>query len=87
MPTAEQLGELIADVIPCEHIDVHGPDQVHFQALIVSDSFADKPMVRRHQLVYKALGDRMKEEVHALSMRTLTPEEWRQEGDGHASGD
>jgi acid stress-induced BolA-like protein IbaG/YrbA len=47
----------------------------HFEALIVSDTFAGKRLLQRHQLVYAALGDRMREEIHALSMRTLTPEE------------
>ena len=43
---------------------------------MVSPQFAGANRVRRHQLVYAALGDRMREEIHALSMRTLTPEEW-----------
>lgn len=87
MPTAEQLGELIAAGIKCERVDVHGPDQVHFQALVVSAEFEGKAMVRRHQLVYRALGDRMGGEVHALSMRTLTPAEWEGEKGGDAAPD
>ena len=59
-------------------------DGQHFQALVVSPAFAGKSRVQRHQLVYAALGDRMREEIHALSMRTLTPEEWQKEG--HATG-
>ncbi len=51
-------------------------DGAHFQALIVSPEFEGLSRVRRHQLVYAALGDRMREEIHALSMHTLTPEEW-----------
>ena len=50
------------------------------QALVVSAQFAGKSRVQRHQLVYGALGSRMREEIHALSMRTLTPEEWRAHG-------
>ena len=49
----------------------------HFTAVIVSDSFAGKRLIQRHQLVYAALGDRMREEIHALSMKTLTPEEFQ----------
>ena len=49
----------------------------HFTALIVSPAFAGKRPIQRHQLVYAALGDRMREEIHALSMRTLTPEEYQ----------
>jgi acid stress-induced BolA-like protein IbaG/YrbA len=59
----------------CEHLEVIGDGQ-HFQAVIVSGAFAGKSRVQRHQLVYAALGDRMREEIHALSMQTLTPEEW-----------
>ncbi len=57
------------------HLEVKG-DGAHFEALIVSPAFAGLPRVRRHQLVYGALGDRMREEIHALSMKTLSPEEW-----------
>jgi acid stress-induced BolA-like protein IbaG/YrbA len=59
----------------CERVEVVG-DGEHFQALIVSDEFAALTRVKRHQLVYAALGDRMREEIHALSMQTLTPAEW-----------
>ena len=44
--------------------------------MIVSEAFRDKSKVQQHQLVYRALGDRMREEIHALSMKTLTPEQW-----------
>jgi acid stress-induced BolA-like protein IbaG/YrbA len=69
----------IAAGLACEHVEVIGDGQ-HFQALVVSAAFAGKSRVQRHQLVYGALGERMREEIHALSMRTLTPEEWRSEG-------
>ena len=69
----------IAAGLACEHVEVVGDGQ-HFQALVVSAAFAGKSRVQRHQLVYKALGDRMREEIHALSMRTLTPQEWQTEG-------
>jgi acid stress-induced BolA-like protein IbaG/YrbA len=62
--------------LACEHCEVIGDGQ-HFQAVIVAAAFAGKSRVQRHQLVYKALGDRMREEIHALSMQTLTPEEWK----------
>ena len=61
--------------IPVTHVEVTG-DGAHFEAVIVSPSFAGLNRVRRHQLVYAALGDRMKAEIHALSMKTLSPEEW-----------
>jgi len=69
----------IAQGLDCERVEVEG-DGRHFQALIVSAAFAGRNRVARHQLVYAALGERMREEVHALSMRTLTPEEYREQG-------
>ena len=57
------------------HLQVTG-DGAHFEAVVVSPSFAGLPRVRQHQLVYAALGERMREEIHALSMRTFSPEEW-----------
>jgi len=61
--------------LACTHCEVRG-DGAHFEAVIVSPAFAGLNRVRRHQLVYGALGDRMREEIHALSMKTLSPEEW-----------
>jgi acid stress-induced BolA-like protein IbaG/YrbA len=55
-------------------------DGQHFQALIVSPAFDGKTRIQRHQMVYAALGERMREEIHALSMRTLTPAEWNAQG-------
>jgi acid stress-induced BolA-like protein IbaG/YrbA len=75
MVTPESVQAGIAAGLACEHLEVVGDGQ-HFQALIVSPAFAGKSRVQRHQLVYAALGDRMREEIHALSMQTLTPEEW-----------
>lgn len=80
MVTPEQVRSYIDQGIACDELRVAGDGQ-HFEALIVSSVFRGKSRVQRHQLVYHALGDRMREEVHALSMRTLTPEEW-QEADG-----
>ena len=74
MVTPESIQNGIAAGLPCERVEVIGDGQ-HFQALIVSAAFAGKSRIQRHQLVYAALGERMREEIHALSMRTLTPEE------------
>jgi acid stress-induced BolA-like protein IbaG/YrbA len=79
MVTAESVKQGIALGLACEHLEVIGDGQ-HFQALIVSRQFAGRSRVQRHQLVYAALGERMREEIHALSMRTLTPEEWQAGG-------
>ena len=77
MVTPESIKRSIEAGITCEHIEVAGDGQ-HFQALIVSNTFEGLSKVRRHQLVYGALGDRMRDEIHALSMITLTPAEWMQ---------
>ena len=61
--------------LACTHLEVKG-DGAHFEAVVVSPQFAGLPRVRRHQLVYQALGERMREEIHALSMKTLSPDEW-----------
>jgi acid stress-induced BolA-like protein IbaG/YrbA len=61
--------------LDCTHLEVTG-DGAHFEAVVVSPQFAGATRVRRHQMVYAALGERMKEEIHALSMKTLTPDEW-----------
>ncbi len=73
-PTPEQVKAYIAAGLECSVLNVDG-DGRHFQALIVSAAFAGKRTIQRHQMVYAVLGDRMREEIHALSMKTLTPEE------------
>ena len=76
MPTPEDIRGYIAAGLACEKLEVTGDGQ-HFEALIVSDAFAGKRPIARHQIVYGVLGDRRKQEIHALSMRTLTPEEFK----------
>jgi acid stress-induced BolA-like protein IbaG/YrbA len=75
--SAEQLGNYITQNLVCDHIKVLGDDGTHFEATIVSPAFVGKSMVQQHQLVYAALGDRMRAEIHALSMKTYTPEQWQ----------
>jgi acid stress-induced BolA-like protein IbaG/YrbA len=74
-PTPVQVRDYIAAGLTCEHLEVEGDGQ-HFFATIVSKEFEGLPRIRRHQRVYAALGERMREEIHALSMKTLTPAEW-----------
>jgi len=74
-PTAQEVRDYIAAGLPCEHVAVEG-DGRHFFATIVSAEFEGRSRVARHQRVYAALGDRMREQVHALSMKTLTPAEF-----------
>ena len=74
--TADQLKDIISAGLPCEHIALEG-DGRHWYATIVSPEFEGKRAIQRHQRVYATLGGRIQnDEVHALSMKTLTPAEW-----------
>jgi acid stress-induced BolA-like protein IbaG/YrbA len=84
-PTPEQVRGFIATGLPCEHLAIEG-DGRHFFATIVSAAFEGLSRVKRHQRVYAALGDRMREQIHALSMKTLTPAEFAAEADAAAPG-
>jgi len=72
----EKIKNKISTNLDCIFLSVDG-DGRHFQAVIVSQDFLNKSRVHRHKLVYDALGDSMDEEVHALSMKTYTSEEWK----------
>jgi acid stress-induced BolA-like protein IbaG/YrbA len=74
MVTPEYVKESIASGLACDVLEVSGDGQ-HFEALIVCAGFEGKRLVQRHQMVYAALGDKMRAEIHALSMKTLTPSE------------
>ena len=76
-PTPADVQAFIAAGLDCEHVAVEG-DGRHFFATIVSAEFEGTTRIKRHQRVYQALGDRMREQIHALSMKTLTPAEWAQ---------
>ena len=77
MVTPESIQQGIGQGMVTEHLSVTGDGQ-HFEAVVVSAQFAGKSRIQRHQLVYQTLGDRMRGEIHALSMKTYTPEEWSQ---------
>ena len=77
-PTPAQVRSFIAAGLPCQWLDVQG-DGRHFFATIVSAEFEGLSPVKRHQRVYAVLGDRMREQIHALSMKTLTPAEHAQQ--------
>jgi acid stress-induced BolA-like protein IbaG/YrbA len=74
MVTPESIRSSIENGLDCERVDVAG-DGHHFEALVVSPAFRGLSRIARHRLVYATLGERMREEIHALSMRTMTPEE------------
>jgi acid stress-induced BolA-like protein IbaG/YrbA len=71
----EEVARLIRASLPGAQVQVRSEDNTHFAARIVAREFAGKRSLARHQLVYRALGERMGREVHALSIEALTPEE------------
>jgi acid stress-induced BolA-like protein IbaG/YrbA len=75
MVQPNDIENYIRQGLDCSHLQVEG-DGHHFEAVIVSASFEGLRLVARHQKVYGVLGDRMRQEIHALSMKTLTPQEW-----------
>jgi acid stress-induced BolA-like protein IbaG/YrbA len=81
MVTPDSIKQSIAAGLACEHVEVAGDGQ-HWEALVVSPAFEGLSRIKQHQLVYAALGDRMREEVHALSMQTLTPAQWEARRNG-----
>lgn len=72
---AETIRQLIESGLPGAHAQVQGDDGVHFEARVVSDAFAGKLPLARHRMVYATLGERMGGEIHALSIKALTPDE------------
>ena len=75
MVTPESIEESIKQGMNTVYLNVDG-DGRHFEAVVVSEEFAGMSRVQRHQRVYQTMGERMREEVHALSIKTFTPQEW-----------
>lgn len=71
----EQVAALIREGLPAAQVEVQSDDDTHFAALVVAEAFEGLRPLQRHQLVYRALGSRMGGEIHALSIRALTPAE------------
>lgn len=78
---SEQIKQMIEQGLTGARVSVSGDGQ-HFEAVVVSEAFVNKTMVQQHQLVYKTLGDKMRGEIHALSLRTYTPEQWTEQRGG-----
>ncbi|HUH00187.1 MAG TPA: BolA family protein [Gammaproteobacteria bacterium] len=72
---SEQVAALIRAGMPAARVEVQSEDDTHFATLVVADAFEGLRPLQRHQLVYRALGDKMGGEIHALSIRALTPAE------------
>ena len=69
------IQRLIQQGMPEAEVDVQGADGVHFEARVVSSAFVGKMPLARHRMVYATLGDLMGGAIHALALRTLTPDE------------
>jgi acid stress-induced BolA-like protein IbaG/YrbA len=75
-----QVADLIRQAIPDTQVDVRSDDNTHFAALLVGSAFEGLRPLARHQLVYRALGERVGREIHALSIEAYTPQEWSARG-------
>ena len=78
---SEQIKQMIERGLAGARVSVSGDGQ-HFEAIVVSEAFVNMTMVQQHQLVYQTLGDKMRGEIHALSLRTYTPEQWTEQRGG-----
>lgn len=76
----QDIARLIEASLKDAHVEVTTDGQGHYEAIVVSPQFAGKRSVARHQLVYAALGRRVGNEIHALAVKTFTPEEWGVKG-------
>lgn len=74
---SNEILNLIKKGLPGVTVQIDG-DGVHFQAIVIGDVFNGLSSLKRHQAVYKVLGDKMGRDIHALSMQTYTPSEWEQ---------
>lgn len=78
----DEIGRLIEAGFENATVKVTSDDNSHYEALVIASEFEGKRALARHQLVYKPLGTLVGNEIHALSIRALTPEEWQAQTDG-----
>ena len=76
--TSNDIKQSIIEKLECEFVEILGEDGTHFEGTIVSRLFEGLNRVKQHQMVFNALGDKMKSDIHALSMKTYTLNEWNQ---------
>lgn len=72
----DEVKKLLSAQIPCVHIEVQGEDRRHYEALVVSTEFDGLMKIKRHRMIYQALGHHMASDIHALSIKALTPAEY-----------
>ena len=82
----QQIQSLLEAGLPGAEIQVRGEDGVHFEAIVISSEFAGLSLLNRHRRVYSALGERMGGEIHALALKTFTPQEWTQQNQPRQEG-
>lgn len=80
MITPQEISQLIEQGLPDTRARVASDDNTHFEAVVVSPEFEGQRPLKRHQMVYACLGDRVGKEIHALSIRAFTPDEWSRQG-------
>lgn len=73
----ENIKSAIEKSLDARHVEVGG-DGTHFEAVVVSEDFDGRTPIERHKMVYAALGDAIKEDIHALSIKTYTPDQWKE---------
>ncbi|MDH3613616.1 MAG: BolA/IbaG family iron-sulfur metabolism protein [Gammaproteobacteria bacterium] len=77
-----EVSDLIAAGFDNATVKVFSDDNAHFEALVIAREFEGKRRLARHQLVYQCLGALVGNEIHALSIRALTPDEWQSQANG-----
>lgn len=80
MITPQEISQLIEQGLPGSRARVLSDDNTHFEAVVVSPEFEGRRALARHQMVYACLGNRVGNEIHALSIRAYTPDEWSRQG-------
>jgi len=75
MMTKEEILGLIQAGMPEAKVEVLGDDGQHFEAIVISEAFEGKRLLQRHKIVYATLGEKMGNEIHALRLKTLTPDQ------------
>lgn len=73
----KEIKTMIEAGLPGSVVSVEG-DGTHFEAVVIYSQFEGKGLLERHQIVYEALGEAMNQRIHALSLKTYTPEQWKQ---------
>lgn len=80
----DDVSRLIGEGLPGADVNIMSDDNTHYVAVVISSEFAGKSRIARHQMIYGTLGSLMGNEIHAMSIRAHTPEEWASVNDSQA---